>query len=319
MKRDYPGGSRWMVNGSLCNMAFAVLALQKNGVREPHWHPNADEMGYCAEGEAVITVFSPENKRDTFVLREGDVFYIPKGYIHHIENVSGGESRFILAYDHSMPQDLDLSECIGSMSAHVLSATFSSDKKAFEGLKKKAKDVFIFQKKKSVHPTSFSSSHLFHLEQIEPQIATKGGLARIANSKNFSLLKHLALFSLRIFKEGIREPHWHPNATELNYVVSGKARLTILSPGGKKDSFELVKGQGSVIPAGFFHHIENIGPSELHMTVYFNHETPDDIGLSGALSVYSDEVLASLFSMDIAFFAKLQKFQKDRMIVCGGG
>jgi oxalate decarboxylase len=132
-------------------------------------------------------------------------------------------------------------------------------------------------------------------------------------------LKRLALFSLRIAKNGVREPHWHPNATELNYVIEGKARLTILSPSGDVDSFELLPNQGSIIPAGYFHHIENIGPKELHMTVFFNNALPDDIGLSGALSAYSAETLASLFGVKPEFFAELPHFEKDRMIVSGGG
>ena len=183
------------------------------------------------------------------------------------------------------------------------------------------KDVFISRRKTAAAPKTapLSNRHKFNIEKIKPQIKTKGGLARIANHNNFPLLDRLALFSLRIAKKGIREPHWHPNATELNFVVSGKAKLIIFSPGGEKDEFTLREGQGSVIPAGYFHYIENIGSSELHMTVYFNNPLPDDIGLSGALSAFSNEALASLFSIDPEFFEKMHKFRKDRMIVSGGG
>ncbi len=55
------------------------------------------------------------------------------------------------------------------------------------------------------------------------------------------------------------------------------------------------------------------------MTVYFNNASPDDIGLSGALSAYSKEMLGSLFSVDSQFFKELHHFQEDRMIVSGGG
>lgn len=55
------------------------------------------------------------------------------------------------------------------------------------------------------------------------------------------------------------------------------------------------------------------------MTVYFNNSAPDDIGLSGALSAYSNETLASLFSLTLKFFSELHKFKQDRMIVVGGG
>jgi oxalate decarboxylase len=324
-KRSFSGGNRVMVNGSLypalSNMALAIITLKKGGVREPHWHPNASEMTYCLQGKAIVTIFSPGNNHDTFTLSAGEVVYFPRGYIHHIENVYNGESKFILAYDHHDPEDLDLSESIVSMSPHVLASTFGTKEESFKKLTKNAKDTFIslVKKTRKVPSESIPNRNKFDLERISPQILTKGGLARIANNKNFPQVENLALFSLRVVKKGIREPHWHPNATELNLVVKGKARLTILSPDGKKDTFELLPGQGSIIPRGYFHHIENIGTKELHMTVFFNNPAPNDIGLSGALSAYSNEVLASLFAADPKFFEHLNKFQEDRMIVSGGG
>lgn len=325
IKRDCPGGNRRMVTQDtsplLRHMALATITLKKGGLREPHWHPNADEMTYCVEGKALVTLFSPGNMHDTFTLSAGEVMYIPKGYIHHIENIHQGQSQFILAYDNGNPEDLDLSESVGSMTAHVLASTFGSGKDGFAKITKRPKDVFISKRKTLANP-SFASKpnpNKFNIERINPQIESKGGSARIANNKSFPALEHLALFSLRITKNGVREPHWHPDASELNYVIEGKARLTVFSPGGKKDTFDLLPGQGSIIPEGYFHHIENIGNTELHMAVYFNNAAPDDIGLSGALSAYSKEVLASLFSVDPKFFVELHKFQEDRMIVVGGG
>jgi oxalate decarboxylase len=322
IQRKLPGGSRLMVNADMCpalkTMALATLILNKGGVREPHWHPNADELIYCVEGRSLITLFSPQNMHDTFTLSKGEAAFFPKGYLHAIENLASGQSSFLLAYDNPRPQDLDLSQSVASMSPHVLGAVFGAPDAKFKKLK--AKDTFISRlaKPKTVK-SSIPNPNKFDLERINPQIDTKGGSARILNCKNFPKLEKLALFSLRIYKNGIREPHWHPNADELNYVISGKARLTILSPDGTKDHFELKVGQGSIIPAGYFHHIENIGKEELHMAVYFGNSNPDDIGLSGALSAYSNETLASVFSTDLQFFEKLHKFQEDRMIVSGGG
>jgi oxalate decarboxylase len=267
----------------------------------------------------LITMFSPGNNVDTFTLSAGEVAYFPKGYIHHIENIHPGESRFILCYDHHSPEDLDLSQSIGSMSARVLNSTFGGPRKAFHLLKRRAKDTFISQRKTIETISSTGNRNKFNLEKIHPQIDTSGGVARIADKTYFRALQHLAMFSLRISKQGIREPHWHPNATELNFVLQGKARLTILSPTGQIDSFELSQNQGSIIPAGYFHHIENMGTKELHMTVFFNNALPDDIGLSGALSAYSPQTLGSIFGLTPKFFSNLHHFDEDRMIVTGGG
>jgi oxalate decarboxylase len=80
----------------------------------------------------------------------------------------------------------------------------------------------------------------------------------MANEKNFSLLKGMALYSLRLHNGGVREPHWHPNAAELSYCLSGKALMTIFSPGAGHDTFTVDTGEIVFVPKGYLHHIENI-------------------------------------------------------------
>ena len=76
-----------------------------------------------------------------------------------------------------------------------------------------------------------SSIHTFNLEAIKPQAIRNGGTRAMANQNNFAMLNGMALYSLRLEGGGIREPHWHPNAAELDYCLSGRALMTIFSPG----------------------------------------------------------------------------------------
>jgi oxalate decarboxylase len=82
-----------------------------------------------------------------------------------------------------------------------------------------------------------SSIHAFNLEAIKPQAVRNGGSRAMANENNFSILKGMALYSLLLDSGGVREPHWHPNAAELSYCLSGKALMTIFSPGAGHDTF----------------------------------------------------------------------------------
>jgi oxalate decarboxylase len=45
----------------------------------------------------------------------------------------------------------------------------------------------------------------------------------------------MATYSLKLNRGGVREPHWHPNAAELDYVINGRAHMVIFSPGGNID------------------------------------------------------------------------------------
>ena len=129
----------------------------------------------------------------------------------------------------------------------------------------------------------------------------------------------MATYSLSLKKGGIREPHWHPNAAELDYVIEGRARMIIFSPGGNIDTFEVEPDQIVFIPTAYFHYIENIGDEELHFAVFFNHEKPQDIGISGAFGAYSNEVLGAVFNMNPKIFESLPKYQEDLLVVAGGG
>jgi oxalate decarboxylase len=164
-----------------------------------------------------------------------------------------------------------------------------------------------------------SRSHLFHLSATPAQFVCANGSRVDVTQDLFPVLKGMALSFLSLHPKGFREPHWHPNAHELNYLVKGKVRVTLLSPGEQVDTFEMQAGDMSFLPQGYFHSIENIGEESAQMTVFFNHATPSDIGLSGCLGAYSNELLADLFHVPTPYFESLPKFQEDLLIVAGGG
>src|SRR6187399_1770394 len=119
-----------------------------------------------------------------------------------------------------------------------------------------------------------NSSHTFNLEAIKPQAVRIGGSRAMANEDNFSILKGMSLYSLRLDIGGVREPHWHPNASELSYCLSGRALMTIFSPGDGHDTFIVDTGEMVFVPKGYLHHIENINDGETKFAIAFNHERP---------------------------------------------
>jgi oxalate decarboxylase len=163
------------------------------------------------------------------------------------------------------------------------------------------------------------SPHTFDIKSIKPQTISNGGCRTIANSDNFPILRGMATYSLSLKKGGIREPHWHPNAAELDYVIDGRARMKIFSPGGNIDTFEVEPNQIVFIPTAYFHYIENIGDEELHFAVFFSHEKPQDIGISRAFRAYTNEVLGAVFNMNPKIFESLPKYKEGLLVVVGGG
>lgn len=142
----------------------------------------------------------------------------------------------------------------------------------------------------------------FKLEAGEIQANVKGGYVKEARKDNFPILDGMAMYSLYINKDGLRIPHWHPNANELNYCMEGKAEIGIFTPERATEIVELVKGDICFIPMGYFHYIKNTGNDTLHMLVMFNNENPTDIGLSEGLGAMPHNVLAETFNVSPEIF-----------------
>ncbi len=307
----------------LKGMALYLLRLDNGGVREPHWHPNAAELSYCISGSALMTIFSPDAGHDTFTISEGEIVYVPKGYLHHIENINREETKFAIAFNHEMPEDIGISGSTGSMTDNILGATFGLGSEYFGKFKKSNRDLIITSKYNSKVTASADQKapnyHKFNLEAFPPAVQSKGGTVSLGNANNFGILNGLACYLLTLKPKGIREPHWHPNAAELDYVISGRARMTIFSPGDKVDTFEVGPNEIVFIPPAYFHYIENVDSNEdMQFAVFFNHERPEDIGISGAFGAYSNEVLGSIFGLESKFLESLPKYQEDLFVVTGG-
>jgi len=96
--------------------------------------------------------------------------------------------------------------------------------------------------------------------------------------------------------------------------------MTIFGPGDSVDTFEVGPGEIVFIPPAYFHYIENIGDNDddMQFAIFFNHERPEDLGISGSFGAYSNDVLASVFGVrSTAVLDSLPKYQEDLFIVAG--
>ncbi len=57
---------------------------------------------------------------------------------------------------------------------------------------------------------------------------TKGGEVRIVDSSKFKVSTTMAAAMVTVHPGGMRELHWHPNADEWQYYISGKGRMTVI-------------------------------------------------------------------------------------------
>lgn len=139
----------------------------------------------------------------------------------------------------------------------------------------------------------------FDLAGSPPQVVAQGGTIQEANQSTFQELagNGLSVYLLTLQPGAVRIPHWHPDASELDYILEGKAQISLGFPDGEWERFELTAGQIAILPQGWFHSIQNVGEDVLRMLVIFNNPAPNDIGISIGFQAIPREALALTFGV----------------------
>lgn len=95
------------------------------------------------------------------------------------------------------------------------------------------------------------------------------GSMRRVTADNFPILTGLSIKRVLLNPGSLRTPHWHANANELTYCVSGTALVSILDNGSKFSTFIVTAGQMFHADSGSLHHIENIGEDVAEFIITF--------------------------------------------------
>jgi len=297
------------------NISFANLKLNERGSLEPVWHPNANKIGYCIEGNVLVSIRTPSGL-ETFTVKQGEIFFIPQGYVYHIENIAETVSEINFALSSSTPETMYLSKAVYSISDSVFNSTFNTPSQFVDGLQKSKNDELIKKLpplKKA--PSAIGSQYKFDIEDSSKVVLTKGGYVQLGTKTTLPILHGLGILGFGLNPKGSVEPHWHTNAGELVYIVKGKTRITVLSPDGHVDKLDVNGGQGAFAPASHFHNIENVGSDEVEVIAFFTSAEPDYIGIGEVVGSYSNELLASVFNVAPEYFNAFKKPEGPLIIV----
>jgi oxalate decarboxylase len=91
-------------------IAAALVTVHPGGLREMHWHPNADEWQYYIAGQATMTVFNTGPKAVTQNFKPGDIGYVKKSLGHYIKNTGDTDLVFLEIFRSDRFEDVSLSD-----------------------------------------------------------------------------------------------------------------------------------------------------------------------------------------------------------------
>ena len=151
-------------------------------------------------------------------------------------------------------------------------------------------------------PQTFS-----HRMLAQPPIETAGGRVRITDSSNFPASKTVAAALVEVEPGGLREMHWHPNADEWQYYISGRARMTVFGSSGTANTFDYQAGDVGYVPFPMGHYIENTGETPLRFLELFRSDRYADVSLDQWLALTPPELVRAHIPVDQRAFTALPK------------
>lgn len=111
-------------------------------------------------------------------------------------------------------------------------------------------------------------------------------------------LDNVSLLDIYLSKNNIIEPHYHQNAAELVYCISGAATVSLLNPYTKKiQSYSIKPGQVANVPQGWWHY-EEATTDQTHLLAIFNAPTPEVILGSELIKLTPANIMATSYCMD---------------------
>ena len=289
-------------------VAGVNMRLAPGGVREMHWH-TAAEWAYMLKGDARITAIDQDGRAFQEDVSEGDLWYFPAGIPHSIQGLKGLEGNgceFLLVFDDgnfSEEATFLLSDWLAHTPKEVLAKNFGVPESAFDRIPEK--DLWIFQapvpgplaadRVAGAGPVPNTFSHRMLAQ--EP-IRMKGGTVRITDSSLFNASKTIAAALVEVEPGGMRELHWHPNADEWQYYISGQARMTVFGAENNARTFNFQAGDVGSVPFAMGHYIENIGTTTLRFLEIFRSDHYADVSLAQWLAFTPYELVRAHLNID---------------------
>ncbi|XP_031297521.1 uncharacterized protein LOC116149725 [Camelus dromedarius] len=330
------------LNRQRSQMTLGTLRIKSNGLRAPHWHFNANEHGYLAQGTAWIGVVDDGGVVTTYNVTAGQVIFFPKNTVHWIKNVGNEDCFFLLFFStHDELQTLDVDDVFFSTPEDIASRSLKPEgginfirtfhkQKEDQGVNLPPNLAELVVNATYVQSADSLVWRYFYDLKGSKEYQFPGGVIQLAqywknrselsnNEKIFSefLNQHqnaLSLSTLRIYNNGLRQPHFHFNANEMGYVISGCAQVGIINTQGTTE-FNIHIGDVVFFPTGTQHYIKSTCDEDLLLILAFSTEDQlQTLDMDDYLQATADHILAQLFFKKQSEFKKIPKFKEDQAI-----
>ena len=111
-------------------IAAALVRIHPGGMREMHWHPNADEWLYIVAGEGELTIFETGPNVVTQNFNAGDIGYVKRQQGHYLRNTGLSDLVYLEVFRSSYFADVSLTEWLTHTPRAMVAQTLKVDPEA---------------------------------------------------------------------------------------------------------------------------------------------------------------------------------------------
>ena len=297
-------------------LAGVSMRLAPGMMRELHWHASAAEWAYVVDGRVRTSVIDPHGDAEINDFEPGDVWYFPRGHGHMLQCLGNQPCHFVLIFDNGYFSEFgtfSITDWLGHTPRPLLARNFGVPQSTFDKL---AKDEVYFARGPvpPERPTAPLQglrepplTHRFRLLAQAPHRVFRGGREWRVDASRFPISRTITGVVLHLEPGSLRELHWHPNADEWQYVLSGRASVTLFGSHGRYRIETLEQGDVAYIPQGYGHSVENVGDQALRLLVGLNSGTYQAIDLSQWVAGNPADVLATNLGLPADLFGKFPR------------
>jgi oxalate decarboxylase len=297
-------------------LAGVNMRLKPGAIRELHWHREA-EWAYMLAGWAQITAVDQDGRNFIDEVGPGDLWYFPAGIPHSIQGMEEG-CEFLLVFDDgtfSENETFLLTDWCLRTPREVLAQSLGVSEDALSRIPQDPDaERYIFSgtapgpaAEEDTAPAGSVPEPFSHRMLEQEPIEVPGGRVRITDSSNFPISTRIAAALVEVDPGGVRELHWHPNADEWQYFMSGQARMTVFAASGKARTFDYQAGDVGYVPFAMGHYVQNTGDRPLRFLEMFRSDRFADISLTQWLALTPPKLVQAHLNLDARTVAALVK------------
>jgi len=146
--------------------------------------------------------------------------------------------------------------------------------------------------------TSPSTQYAFDVNQSPLFKKDNNNFINVLGVKQLNTLENASLLDIFLSANNVVEPHYHQNAAELVYCISGAATVSMLNPFTKQIlNYSITPGQVANIPQGWWHY-EIATVDNTHLLAIFDAPTPEVILGSDILKFTPSNIMSHTYCID---------------------